>query len=183
MKGLRASGEPKKEAAAKELQLYEEGFAQAADETHRFYALTSLVESAADTGQVGRAEETARELLDLAPSFPKDWNYGNALFHANYALAKVALSKDDFSQAAQLLVKASETPGSPQLDSFGPKMELATTMLKLGERLAVAEYLKNCSKFWKNDMGRCQEWLKRIENGETIEFDKTDIFKKFGKAK
>jgi hypothetical protein len=40
------------------------------------------------------AESYANELLAGAPSYPKDWNYGNAIFSGNMLLGRVALRRD-----------------------------------------------------------------------------------------
>jgi hypothetical protein len=53
------------------------------------------------------------------------------------------------------LLASGATPGSPQLDTFGPSMELARALMRAGHFEAVAEYLRLCRVFWK--MGN--EWL------------------------
>jgi tetratricopeptide (TPR) repeat protein len=136
----------------------------ATDDERRFYALTSLVEAAAEFGEYERANEVAKTLLDIAPKYQDDWNYGNAIYHANYALALVAHSRNNIQQSIDYLVKASRTPGSPQLDSFGPRFELAQQLLNQGERNAVLEYLENCSKFWEN--GMCVKWIEQLKQGQ-----------------
>ncbi len=47
------------------------------------------------------------------------------------------------------LIAAGKSPGSPQMDSFGPNMTLAKDLLEKGERDAVLEYFMRCRKFWK----------------------------------
>jgi len=127
----------------------------AGSEVDRFYALPSAVRSAAHVGKYEVAAQLADELLALAPSYKANWNYGNAIHHAHTALGLVALSKGEVARAAEHLLDAGATPGSPRLDTFGPSMELARALMRAGEFDAVAEYLSRCRVFWKTGA----EWL------------------------
>src|SRR5215469_5896878 len=85
----------------------------------RFYALAGLAKAAFAAGDLNKAELYARELLSLAPDYPKDWNYGNAVFFGNMVIGRVALRRDKNTFLAKSSLLASgETPGSPQLNSF-----------------------------------------------------------------
>src|SRR5664280_827458 len=66
----------------------------APDEIHRFYGLSRLANAAFDAGELDKAESYAKELLGLAPRYPKDWNYGNAIFFGNMVVGRVALRRD-----------------------------------------------------------------------------------------
>jgi hypothetical protein len=66
------------------------------------------------------------------------------------------------------LLKAGATPGSPQLNSFGPNMALAKELLDKGEREAVLEYFTLCSKFWDRD--ELKEWMALVKDGVTPKF-------------
>jgi hypothetical protein len=87
----------------------------------RFYALSKLARAAFDAGELNNAEDYARELLAEAPRYPKDWKYGNAIFFGNMVIGRVVLKRDASVFLARSSLPASaQTPGSPQLNSFGP---------------------------------------------------------------
>ena len=54
-------------------------------------------------------------------------------------LGLLALNQGNVKPASQYL-DAGSTPGSPQLNSFGPDMSLAQALLEKGERDTVLEY-------------------------------------------
>ena len=120
-----------------------------------FYALPSAAMAAFHLGKYDRARELAEKALALAPSYKKNWNYGNALHFAHSVLGLLALNNGDVSEASSELKHAGATPGSPQLDSFGPTMQLAKALLQHGQSEAVLAYLRQCRSFW--DMGAT--WL------------------------
>jgi tetratricopeptide (TPR) repeat protein len=115
----------------------------------RFYALPDAARAAVRLGKHEVARQLAAELLALAPSYKGNWNYGNAIHHAHTALGLVALSKGEVAEATQHLLAAGATPGAPQLDTFGPSMELARALMRAGQFETVAEYLRSCRVFWK----------------------------------
>ena len=158
------------------LRAFEECVELAGNEARRFYALTDLIEAAGDHFQVERTQEVAAELFELAKRYQDDWNYGNAIFYANYALAQIAFRSEDLDNAGKFLLKASQTPGSPQLDSFGPNFELAQRLLDHGDKATVREYIVNCAKFWKSGRDRCHKWLKQIETGRDVHLDKHNFY-------
>jgi hypothetical protein len=93
------------------------------------------------------------------------WNYGNAIHDGHSILGLIALSDGNIQLAKEHLISAGNTPGSPQLDTFGPKMILAEALLDKGEKAAVIEYLKECSRFWE-DQAKLREWINAINKGE-----------------
>jgi tetratricopeptide (TPR) repeat protein len=127
----------------------------ASSEIDRFYALTNASQAAALLGRYETAQELAEELLALAPSYRTNWNYGNAIHHAHTALGLVALASGNIAQAIEHLLASGETPGSPQLNTFGPSMALARALMREGQFTSAAEYLKRCRAFW--EMGG--EWV------------------------
>lgn len=132
----------------------------------RFYELADLAKAAFDATELDKAEHYARELLAAAPEYPKDWNYGNAVFYSNMVLGRVALSRDkNVTLAKSSLLAAAQTPGSPQLNSFGPNMSLAKDLLTLGERDTVLDYFTLCRKFWKLSPGKLDEWTATVKGG------------------
>jgi predicted negative regulator of RcsB-dependent stress response len=132
----------------------------------RFYALPGLAKAAFDAGDLNKAGQYARELLALAPSYQKDWNYGNALFFGNMIIGRVALRQDrNVDLAKQSLVVAGQTPGSPQLNSFGPNMSLAQDLLTLGEKEIVLQFFALCRNFWKLHPEKLDEWTAMVKGG------------------
>jgi hypothetical protein len=129
----------------------------------RFYLLGDAAKAAVELGSVSSAEAYANELLQLAPQFPRDWNYGNAIHDGHMVLGRVALRRGDLARARAELMASSSTPGSPQLDSFGPNMSLARDMLREGERDSVLRYLDQCGSFWVDGRSRLRLWSRLIE--------------------
>jgi len=137
----------------------------------RFYALPGLAKAAFQATELDRAERYARELLEAAPEYPKDWNYGNAIFYGNMVLGRVALSRDkNVALAKSSLLASAQMPGSPQLDSFGPNMSLAKDLLGQGERETVQEFLALCGKFWKRSQVKLDEWTATVKGGGMPDF-------------
>jgi tetratricopeptide (TPR) repeat protein len=146
------------------LRLFEHILSQSKDDIDRFYRLTDVATAALRVGEFTRAEEIAREMLTVAPQFASDWNYGNAIYWANIVLGKIALSDKRLGQACEYLVAASLTPGSPQLDSFGPEFVLCSHLLNAGETECAKTYLSNCAKFWR-EVNKLSGWIIDIDKG------------------
>ena len=102
-----------------------------------------------EAGDIGKARAYAERLLDEAKSEPRGWNYGNALHKGNLVLGRIAVVEGRLTDAVKFLRAAGETPGSPQLNSFGPNMTLARDLLERGETAAVLAYFEACRVFWK----------------------------------
>ena len=134
----------------------------------KLLGLRATAERALHRGDLAEAERRAQELLDLAKEYQSDWYYGNAVHHANLLLGHVALGRGDPASAVAHLLDAGRTPGSPQLDSFGPNMHLAQSLLHSGEREGVAQYLELCRKFWPT--GPIDAWLADIRSGNEPNF-------------
>lgn len=128
-----------------------------------FLTLASAAVRALERGQGDRAALLARRLLELAVEFPHDWNYGNAVHHGHLVLGRVALAAGDLATAKVELLEAGRTPGSPQLNSFGPNLRLASDLLALGEREVVLQYLELCRAFWKLGGDIMDVWQAEIE--------------------
>ena len=131
----------------------------------RFYALGKLSREAFDRGDSADATKLAEEYLALAARFPTDWNYGNAIHDANELLGLVAIESGDVAKAKAYLLAAGKSTGSPQLDSFGPNLELAAGLLARGEKQAVLDYLNSVGKFWTMGKERLARFKKTIEEG------------------
>lgn len=152
------------ESAEESLAAYERALALTTG-PRRYGVLEDAARAALHAGNLKKAERYATELLDAATEAPPGmlWNFGNVVHHGNLVLGHVALRRGDIEKAEEHLIKAGKTPGSQQLNSFGPNMLLALELLKKDRRQAVIEYLKLCGKFWKR--AKTDAWIKTIEDG------------------
>lgn len=128
------------------------------DPTERAGALARAAKVATQVGEFSAAEAWATEALNLLPKAKRDWNYGNVVHDAHLALGRAALVRGERPRARRELLLSGQTPGSPQLDSFGPNMLLARDMLRAGERETVYEYFDECRRFWKFGDSRLSRW-------------------------
>jgi hypothetical protein len=147
-----------------------ESAASRMDGLDRFHRLTDLAKVAFDAGYPDKAAGYAQELLRMAPQFPTNWNYGNAVYYGHFVLGRVALQAGDKAEAASQLLTAGKTRGSPQLNSFGPNLILAKQLIAEGGSQTVLEFLTDCKRFWKMDRGKLDEWISNIRAGKTPEF-------------
>ena len=145
-------------------------YRDAKDEYGRWLALTDGALWSVDVDPPAKAREDANTVLLVAEKYRGDWNYGNAVHKANLALGRLALHDGDIEQAKHYLIEAGKTPGSPQLNSFGPNMLLAKELLEKGETATVLEYLDLCAKFWRSDFGSLSTWKKVIAQGKQPNF-------------
>jgi hypothetical protein len=136
------------------------------DKLRRFYDLHDLIEAAYGRGDFPAATTLAKEYLEAAELYRCDWNYGNAVHDGNRFLGLVSLNTGDSNAAATYLAKAGKSGGSPQLNTFGPRFDLANELLKQGQIEPVKAYLKDIKRFWEMDNGQVEEWLGSIDRGE-----------------
>lgn len=142
----------------------------ARNETERFYALNRAAKNALKKGKTEEARKLAEELLRRAQTQREDWNYGNAIQDGNQVLGHLALATGDIAEAKKRLLASVDSQGSPQMNSFGPNMQLAKDLLAANEKQVVLEYFDLCRKFWKLGVDRLDAWTEAVENGETPEF-------------
>ena len=159
-------GEPDPEMAGQALAHYERAYALS-DEESRDAISIELATTALTAGQIGKAREHAESMLAVDR---QGWNEGNRIHYGNLTLGRIALLAGDVEEAKSRLIAAGETPGSPQLNSFGPDMTLAKELLERGESEVVLRYLSLCSEFWELGQEELQAWIARVEEGGTPDF-------------
>ena len=151
----------------------------------RLIGLRSAAERALANGDTEDAEFLAKELLELAGRYHDDWYYGNALHNGHLVLGLVHMKRGDLVAAEQELVRAGKTPGSPQLNSFGPNLTLARDLLLEGHRESVLQYLELCRAFWCAESGkrastlnarRLDGWIEEIRRGDVPDFGPNLIY-------
>jgi hypothetical protein len=121
--------------------------------------LPSMAAAALEAGEPEAAAGYAQQMLDagMGPSRPEDWNAGNLIHHGHITLGRLALLAGDTDGAAQHLLAAGSTWGSPQLDAFGPDLDLANRLLAHGQTGTVVDYLRRCQRFWKLGEDRLEQ--------------------------
>ena len=159
----------KTDAAGKALEQFEIAYKLSTD-SQRDALLQSLAKAALAANKPQKAKEYAEKMLSQNIS---GWNYGNNIHHGNIILGKIALASDDLEEAKKRLIMAGKTPGSPQLNSFGPDMTLAKELLQKGGKDVVLEYLELCSKFWKMGKDRLDKWSVVVKDGKIPDFGPT----------
>ncbi|MFF3226864.1 hypothetical protein ACFYV7_29000 [Nocardia suismassiliense] len=142
----------------------------------RFYLLPDLAKDSFTAGDIEAAREYAQELLAIAPGFRDNWNYGNAIHDANMVLGRIALCEGRVDDAKGHLLAAGNSPGSPQMDTFGPNMSLAKDLLERGERLVVLEYFELCRRFWEMHNGRLDRWSQLVVIGVVPDFGANSVY-------
>jgi len=158
------TSEESSQLAKKALALWEQALVGLRSE-YRQFLLEEAAVAAFEAGEIPKAQQYATELLEGATGKSKSWHYGNAIHKGNIILGRVALRFDDIPAAIRHLHAAGETPGSPQLNSFGPNMSLAQELLEKGETQAVLAYLQACGKFWKSRGEELQSWIATVQSG------------------
>ena len=147
---------------------------------NRFYELSAKIRNAYQTEEYDETKILAFEYLNAASQNKGDWNYGNAIHVANIFLGLVALRESEIVKAKDCLIEAGNSPGSPQLNSFGPNMTLAKELLEIGEKDIVLRYLDLCKNFWKWYLRRpMAKWRKEINRGNIPEFGANLIYHTF----
>ncbi len=109
-----------------------------------------LAYAALEANDIELAKQHAIETLQKNTDDTND-HYGNVIHNANQILGRCALRDGNLADAKAYLLNAGATPGSPQLNSFGPQLQLARELLEKGEKETVLKYLDLVSKFWASD--------------------------------
>lgn len=154
----------------------EEELSDAKSEEERFDALGSAAKEMFNSGKYSEAKRYAEELASMATRYRGDWNYGNAIQDANVVLGRLAVRDGDIAAARAFLIEAGKSPGSPQMNSFGPNLSLANDLLQAGEKDAVIDYLNACKHFWKMDFGKLDDWIALVRAGRLPDFGANLIY-------
>lgn len=161
-------GEPDPNAAALALIQFERAY-ELLGKAHGDHILKDLAKAAFVAGETEKARKYADAMLS---NITAGWNFGNRIHHGHLILGQIALGEGNLEEAKDRLLKAGQTPGSPQLDSFGPNMALAKDLLERGEQGVVLEYFDLCSKFWNSDrdLTTLAEWGELAKAGRIPDF-------------
>lgn len=135
------------------------------DKSKRYMIMPMLAKSAYEVGKIEKANLYATKLLELSDKCTSNWNYGNAIHDGHMVLGRIAIYNSKIELAKKHLILAGKTPGSPQLNSFGPNMNLAKDLLEKGEKEVVIQYFELCKVFWKSEDGRLDSWIAAIKGG------------------
>lgn len=142
----------------------------------RFYYLGGSAKEEFNRGNFANAEKHALELATLTPKFTTNWNYGNAIQDSNLVLGRLAIRDGNIEAAKVFLAEQAKSPGSPQMDSFGPNVSLAKDLLEKGETQAVVNYFTACKVFWKMNNGKLDDWIASANAGNIPEFGANLIY-------
>ena len=145
----------------------------AADEYSRWVALSDAALWSVDVGRIDDASAFAQELEALLVKYPSDWNYGNAVSKLHSTFGRLALKRGDIELAKRELALAGASPGSPQMDTYGPNLSLARDLLATGDpgaRDAVLAHFDAIEKFWRMDSGALRVWREDVRAGHEPNF-------------
>ena len=127
----------------------------------------ALLEAGLDLAEVKSCAEAA--LANNKDT--QSWNYGNIIYDQHSLLGRVALREGKLDEAKKQLLAAGRTPGSPQLNSFGPDFILARELAEKGEYDTVLKFLDLVARFWANPEERTQDNSKRSANRHLKELE------------
>ncbi|MCA9093933.1 MAG: hypothetical protein KDA68_10630 [Planctomycetaceae bacterium] len=129
--------------------------------------LSDLAKTAFAAGLMHEAKKWAEETLE---NDSDGWNRGNRFHHGNLILGRIALAEGNVDEAKSRLLLAGRTEGSPQLDTFGPNMQLAKELLERGEKEVVLEYFDLCNKFWVSPRRNLEQWIEDVKSNRIPNF-------------
>jgi hypothetical protein len=135
-----------------------------------FYALPATAFAALNLDRESEAADLSRRAVAAAASHEQDWNYGNALHAGHTVLGLLALKAGDTDKAKEHLKASGDVRGSPQLNSFGPSMQLARELLLAGETEAVLDFFDRCRRFWKAGALWLDVWGRKVRRGAVPNF-------------
>lgn len=128
---------------------------------------------AVELGRLEYAENHAYGLLKNGVD-TRAFDFGNIIHDAHMILGRIHLRRARKDLAVEHLMASSNTPGSPQLATFGPDLTLARELLRAGETEAVISYLSMCRSFWRSGEGRLERWIEEIRQGKNPVLDRSE---------
>jgi len=152
------------------------GLTKAKTEEGRFYALGDAAKQSFQEADYANAKAYAMELATRAPKYKENWNYGNAIQDYNVVLGRLALREGRIEDAKRHLIEAGRSPGSPQMNSFGPNVSLAKDLLEKGEIQTVIEYFTLCKSFLEMGQSQLDDWITLVHAGRVPNFGPNLIY-------
>lgn len=141
----------------------------------QFYSLHTLLNKTALNNDCTTAKTYANKLLSIAELNKSDWNYGNAVLDAQMALGHCQFVAGNMTAAVAHLELASKTPGSPQLNSYGPgyaNLQLIIDLLGAGKKQPALDFLEQSKRYWKGPRAdeERHQWEEEISHGKIPKF-------------
>ena len=156
--------------ASKSLVSYKKALASTSDSLARFGLTISIATAAVEAGNLMTAGKAAKSLLRRALQHKNSYQYGNGIHCGHVVLGKIAFAQNRLKTAVSQLMAAGRTPGSPQLNSFGPDFSLAQSLLAIGLRAEVLQYIRMVQRFWRNHDDVIDRWVSEIESRSNPDF-------------
>jgi tetratricopeptide (TPR) repeat protein len=167
----RGSPSERTDEARLALTKYEEAFRLLRDRDAQFSRLPSLARAAFEAGDLPRAKRYASRAISDAEVIT-NWAQGNCIHYGHEILGRIAFAGGELELAAKHLLDAGRTPGSPQLNSFGPSFELANELLEAGDVDSVLHYLELVRRFWQFGGKAIERWEAQLRAGERPRLDR-----------
>ena len=117
-----------------------------------------------------QAADLARRSINAATSYEQNWNHANAIHAGHTVLGLLALKDGNIAKAIEELHASGDVRGSPQLDSFGPSMQLARELLLCGKAAEVLEFFSRCRLFWVFGELWLDVWTQKVKSGRVPNF-------------
>lgn len=159
-------GRERQTAALRAFEQYEAAY-DLSNERGREAVLVDLAKTALEANRIDDAKQYAEEMLS---GKDQGWNHGNLIHHGNLILGRIALVQGDVEEAKRRLLLAGQTSGSPQLNSFGPNMQLASELLEHDENETVLQYFDACAKFWTSPRRELEAWIEDVKANRSPQF-------------
>lgn len=154
------SAKKRKELATNALMQFERSISLQGESNISSSTLVDLAKASFDAGEIEKAKKYAEQGLHSGE--------GNAVHSGNIVLGRLALKNGKIDEAGKYLIAAGNTSGSPNLGSFGPNMQLAKDLLKIGQKQVVLEYFELCKNFWEKNT--LEKWTEVVKNGGIPDF-------------
>jgi hypothetical protein len=105
-----------------------------------------------DEDRAAEAKDYADKLLAIAEDHRMDWNYSNAVHSAHTTFGRIAVREGNLDKAVRHLEASVTVNGSPQLNSFGPRLILADELYAAGRVTEVIQFLELSRQFFSDDV-------------------------------